>query len=208
MFTGIVEECGEVLRIDHLPDAARISIKGPQVSADARLGDSIAVNGVCLTVTNVSDGVFESDVMLETLNRSSLGSLEAGSPVNLERPVTLAARLGGHLVQGHVDGVGTIARRTPSEHWEVVEISLPDEIARYVVSKGSITVDGVSLTVSGLSETAFEVSLIPTTLDLTTLGKKPVGAKVNLEVDVIAKYVERLMTAPQQPATSSKGDGQ
>ena len=195
MFTGIVEECGEVLSIEHLTDAARVSINGPQVSADASLGDSIAVNGVCLTVTDVADGVFAADVMLETLNRSSLGSLEPGSPVNLERPVTLSARLGGHLVQGHVDGVGTINRRTPSEHWEVVEISLPNDLSRYVVAKGSITVDGVSLTVSGLSQQSFEVSLIPTTLELTTLGKKPVGATVNLEVDVIAKYVERLMSA-------------
>ncbi len=213
MFTGIVEECGEVLSVEHLADAARVSIRGPLVSVDANKGDSIAVNGVCLTVTDVADGGFAADVMLETLNRSSLGSLESGSPVNLERPVTLTARLGGHLVQGHVDGVGTITRRTPSEHWEVVEISLPDDLSRYVVPKGSITVDGVSLTVSGLSQRSFEVSLIPTTLELTTLGKKPTGAKVNLEVDVIAKYVERLMAAADHRETAAQeivteGEGQ
>lgn len=193
MFTGIVEECGEVVGVEHLGEAARVSIRGPLVTTDAKHGDSIAVNGVCLTVTEVADGVFSADVMQETLARSSLGSLERGSPVNLERPVTLDSRLGGHLVQGHVDGVGTVRRRSPSEHWEVVEISLPDEVARYVVLKGSITVDGVSLTVSGLNPKSFEVSLIPTTLDLTTLGRKGVGDSVNLEVDVIAKYVERLL---------------
>lgn len=193
MFTGIVEECGEVVDVEHLGGAARVSIRGPLVTADAKHGDSIAVNGVCLTVTEVAGEVFSADVMQETLARSSLGALNRGSPVNLERPVTLDSRLGGHLVQGHVDAVGSILRRSPSEHWEVVEISLPVDVARYVVLKGSITVDGVSLTVSGLNPESFEVSLIPTTLDLTTLGRKGVDDPVNLEVDVIAKYVERLL---------------
>lgn len=193
MFTGIVEECGEVVDVEHLGEAARVSIRGPLVTADAKHGDSIAVNGVCLTVTEVAGEVFSADVMQETLARSSLGALNRGSPVNLERPVTLDSRLGGHLVQGHVDAVGSILRRSPSEHWEVVEISLPVDVARYVVLKGSITVDGVSLTVSGLNPESFEVSLIPTTLDLTTLGRKGVDDPVNLEVDVIAKYVERLL---------------
>jgi riboflavin synthase len=193
MFTGIVEELGRVVRIEVGTESAVVGIAGATVTSDAQLGDSIAVNGVCLTVTSVGDGQFTADVMAETLRRSSLGALEVGSPVNLERPVTLSSRLGGHLVQGHVDATAEVLSRTPGDHWEVVEISLPDEVARYVVEKGSITVDGVSLTVAGLGRTSFTVSLIPTTLDLTTLGSKGPGAVVNLEVDVIAKYVERLL---------------
>jgi riboflavin synthase len=197
MFTGIVEELGQVVGKDDLGDSARFTIRGPIVTGDAGHGDSIAVNGVCLTVVDVlPDGRFTADVMEETLNRSSLRGLEAGSRVNLERAAALNSRLGGHIVQGHVDGTGQVLARTPSQHWEVVRVSLPDGLARYVVDKGSITVDGVSLTVSGLGgepQDWFEVSLIPTTMDLTTLGRAPVGAPVNLEVDVIAKYVERLL---------------
>ena len=189
---------------DDLGDSARLTIRGPLVTSDARHGDSIAVNGVCLTVVDSGDGQFSADVMAETLKRSSLGALGVGSPVNLERAAAVASRLGGHIVQGHVDGTGEVLARTPSEHWEVVRISLPAELSRYVVEKGSITVDGISLTVSGLApqhpggrETGtddwFEVSLIPTTLALTTLGSSVVGTGVNLEVDVIAKYVERLL---------------
>ncbi|MBO0676482.1 riboflavin synthase [Mycolicibacterium sp. S2-37] len=201
MFTGIVEEVGEVVGKQDLADAARLVIRGPVVTADAGHGDSIAVNGVCLTVVEVlPDGVFSADVMGETLNRSSLGAVGVGSHVNLERAAAVNSRLGGHIVQGHVDGTGHVIARTPSEHWEVVRIGLPAELARYVVEKGSITVDGVSLTVSSLGRAAeydwFEVSLIPTTLGLTTLGSAPVGTPVNLEVDVIAKYVERLMSRP------------
>ncbi|WP_433684369.1 riboflavin synthase [Nocardia sp. CA-119907] len=203
MFTGIVEELGEIVATAELADAARLTIRGKLVTSDAGHGDSIAVNGVCLTVVDVVDGdSFTVDVMQETLNRSSIGGLGAGSRVNLERAAALNSRLGGHLVQGHVDGTGTVLARTPSENWEVVRISLPDAIARYVVEKGSITVDGISLTVSGLgiadapaadgNRDWFEVSLIPTTLSMTNLGTAAVGTKVNLEVDVIAKYVERL----------------
>ncbi|SRX95547.1 riboflavin synthase subunit alpha [Rhodococcus jostii RHA1] [Mycobacterium shimoidei] len=196
MFTGIVEELGEVVDKSDLGDSARFTIRGPVVTADAGHGDSIAVNGVCLTVVEVlPGGRFTADVMGETLNRSSLGQLAVGSPVNLERAAALNSRLGGHIVQGHVDGTGHIAARTPAENWEVVRITLPAELARYVVEKGSITVDGISLTVSGLGNDWFEVSLIPTTRELTTLGRAPVGTAVNLEVDVIAKYVERLMAA-------------
>ncbi|MCV7258212.1 riboflavin synthase [Mycobacterium shimoidei] len=196
MFTGIVEELGEVVDKSDLGDSARFTIRGPVVTADAGHGDSIAVNGVCLTVVEVlPGGQFTADVMGETLNRSSLGQLAVGSPVNLERAAALNSRLGGHIVQGHVDGTGHIAARTPAENWEVVRITLPAELARYVVEKGSITVDGISLTVSGLGNDWFEVSLIPTTRELTTLGRAPVGTAVNLEVDVIAKYVERLMAA-------------
>lgn len=198
MFTGIVEELGEVAAKEELGDAARLVIRGPVVTADAGHGDSIAVNGVCLTVVAVfGDGRFSADVMAETLNRSSLRHLHAGSPVNLERAAALGRRLGGHIVQGHVDGTGTVLTRTPSQHWEVVRIALPADLARYVVEKGSITVDGVSLTVSALgrsgSQDWFEVSLIPTTLQLTTLGRVAVGGVVNIEVDVIAKYVQSLL---------------
>ena len=194
MFTGIVEELGEVVAQEDRGDATRLVISGPIVTADARHGDSIAVNGVCLTVVEVlPEGRFSADVMAETLNRSSLGALGSGSAVNLERAAAVNGRLGGHIVQGHVDGTGEVMSRTPSEHWEVVRISLPSGVARYVVEKGSITVDGVSLTVSALGPDWFEVSLIPTTLGLTTLGRAPVGTTVNLEVDVIAKYVERLL---------------
>lgn len=194
MFTGIVEELGEVVGKDDLGDSARFTVRGPVVTADARHGDSIAVNGVCLTVVDVlPDGRFTADVMAETLNRSSLAALAAGSPVNLERAAAVNSRLGGHIVQGHVDGTGSVISRTPSPHWEVVRIALPRELSRYVVEKGSITVDGVSLTVSGIGDDWFEVSLIPTTLALTTLGRAEPGTPVNLEVDVIAKYVEKLL---------------
>lgn len=197
MFTGIVEELGELVGREELADAARLVIAGPTVTSDARHGDSIAVNGVCLTVVEVlPGGRFSADVMRETLDRSSLDKLQVGGRVNLERAAALGSRLGGHIVQGHVDGTGTVVARTPGQHWEVVRIALPAGLARYVVEKGSITVDGTSLTVSGLGrdpDDFFEVSLIPTTLELTTLGRAPVGTVVNLEVDVIAKYVERLL---------------
>jgi riboflavin synthase len=196
MFTGIVAELGEVSRIEHRGDAARLTIRGS--TDDVSPGESIAVNGVCLTVTGVIDGTFTADVMGETLERSGLGALTPRAPVNLERSVRLADRLGGHLVQGHVDATGTIISRSPAAHWDLVRISLPAAISRYVVHKGSITVDGVSLTVSALSppdtsDSWFEVSLIPETLKRTTLGTREPGDTVNLEVDVIAKYVERLL---------------
>jgi len=198
VFTGIVEELGEVVEIETAVDSAVFTIRGPLVTQDATHGASIAVNGVCLTVVDHKDDVFTADVMQETLDRSSLGALAPGSRVNLERPVRLQDRLGGHLVQGHVDGVGEIIAREPSEKWEIVTISLPAAISRYVVEKGSITVDGISLTVTRVEDTpagsSFSVSLIPTTLELTTLGRKGPGDPVNLEVDVIAKYVERLFT--------------
>jgi riboflavin synthase len=198
VFTGIVEEVGTLVVREDQSDAAVLQIRAERVLEDVALGDSIAVNGVCLTVTGVTDGVWSTDVMAETLRRSSLGSVAEGAPVNLERAVTPHTRLGGHMMQGHVDGVGRVVARTPGEHWEVVRISLPPELARYVVEKGSIAVDGVSLTVSAVSpayddQPWFEVSLIPTTLRETTLGARAPGETVNLEVDVIAKYVERLM---------------
>ena len=204
MFTGIVAELGEVAGIERRGDAARLAIRG---STDGvSLGDSIAVNGVCLTVTGILDGTFTADVMGETLDRSSLGTLTPGAPVNLEQSVRLADRLGGHLVQGHVDGTGTIISRTPAAHWDQVRISLPASISRYVVHKGSIAVDGISLTVSALGpppadgpdgDTWFEVCLIPETLKRTTMGARAPGEVVNLEVDVIAKYVERLLSGEE-----------
>jgi riboflavin synthase len=195
MFTGIVVELGRVVALDWHGEGAVIAIRAPVVSADARHGDSIAVSGVCLTVTGVDGDVFTADVMKETFDRSALGSVAVGDEVNLEPAVTPSTRLGGHIVQGHVDGVGTVLGRTPGERWEDVQIGLPDELARYVVEKGSIGVDGISLTVTAVDERSFQVSLIPTTLALTTLGRKQVGALVNLEVDVIAKYVEKLVGA-------------
>ncbi|SFP40022.1 riboflavin synthase alpha chain [Geodermatophilus dictyosporus] len=200
MFTGIVEEVGSLAAREEAGDAAVLRIRARRVLEDVALGDSISVNGVCLTVTASDGQEWTTDVMGETLRRSSLGALAAGDPVNLERAVAAGGRLGGHVVQGHVDGVGTVLSRTPAEHWEVVRVALPPELARYVVEKGSITVDGVSLTVSALSaaddpEPWFEVSLIPTTLRETTLGGRAPGDPVNLEVDVIAKYVERLLGA-------------
>ena len=199
MFTGIVAELGEVAGIEQRGDAARLTIRGSTEGVSP--GDSIAVNGVCLTVTGILDGTFTADVMGETLDRSGLGALSPGAPVNLEQSVRLADRLGGHLVQGHVDGTGTIISRSPAEHWDQVRISLPAGISRYVVHKGSITVDGISLTVSALGppgdgpdgDTWFEVCLIPETLKRTTMGARQPGEVVNLEVDVIAKYVERLL---------------
>jgi riboflavin synthase len=214
MFTGIVEERGRVVDIVALPDeAARIRIEGAVVLSDAGLGDSIAVNGVCLTVAHLDasgdpedradpeHAVFEADVMRETLVRSSLGALAVGDEVNLERAMAAGGRFGGHIMQGHVDGTGVIRDRQASEHWEVVRISLPADLARYVVPKGSIALDGVSLTVVETGSEAdgpwFSVSLIPTTLADTTLGALPVGATVNLEVDVLAKYVERAVAYQQ-----------
>ena len=195
MFTGIVEELGEVTALEQLPDAARLTVHGPLVTSDAKHGDSIMVNGVCLTVVTNDNGSFTADVMQESLDRSALGALTVGSPVNLERAVRLQDRLGGHLVQGHVDGTAQIQALAPSEHWTVVRLTLPADLDRYVVEKGSITVDGVSLTVSATEPGWFEVSLIPTTLALTTLGRKGPGDPVNLEVDITAKYVEKLLGA-------------
>ena len=199
MFTGIVEELGEVVSLEHGDDSARLTVRGPLVTSDAVHGASIAVNGVCLTVVEHDADTFTVDVMAETLARTSLGSLAPGGPVNLERAMAASGRFGGHVVQGHVDGTGTIVERVPGDRWEVVRVSLPQSLSRYVVEKGSITVDGVSLTVAEVDAGAFSVSLIPTTLELTTLGHKAVGDVVNLEVDVLAKYVERLLAAPTTP---------
>ncbi|MFD0559697.1 riboflavin synthase alpha chain [Stackebrandtia endophytica] len=199
MFTGIVEELGEITEVA----SDRLSIRGPLVVGDARHGDSIAVNGVCLTVTTVVDDVFTVDVMGETFLRTALSRLQPGDRVNLERAATLNTRLGGHLVQGHVDGVGEILKREPSGEWETVTFALPEGASRYIVHKGSITVDGVSLTVVNVSDTQFSVGLIPTTLAMTTLGHKQIGDPVHLEMDVIAKHVERLLEARFETGSTS-----
>ncbi|MGB9280400.1 MAG: riboflavin synthase [Pseudonocardiaceae bacterium] len=195
MFTGIVEELGELVNREERPDAARFAVRGPLITSDARPGDSIAVNGVCLTVVDIDDELFIADVIGETLRRSSLGSTAIGDRLNLERAAKLGHRLGGHLVQGHVDGTGTMLSRTAPQQgapWELIRIGIPPGLARYVVEKGSITVDGVSLTVIDVGASQFSVGLIPTTQQLTNLGLRRPGDVMNLEVDVIAKYVEQL----------------
>ena len=195
MFTGIVEELGRVEEIAHGEDSARLTIRGPVVTTDAAHGDSIAVNGVCLTVTTVEGDTFTVDVMAQTLALTGIGDLRPGDRVNLERAMAADGRFGGHIVQGHVDATATVVSRTPGDRWEAVRFTLPPALARYLVPQGSITVDGVSLTVASLEDDTFTVSLIPTTLELTTLGLRQPGERVNLEVDVLAKYVERMLAA-------------
>jgi riboflavin synthase len=195
MFTGIVEELGTVVGLDRRGADARLEVSGPTVVVGTRPGDSIAVDGVCLTVVELAGDTFAVDVMPETLDRTALGALGPGSRVNLERAVRADGRLDGHLVQGHVDGVGTLTSRTPGERWDDLAFACPPALTRYVAEKGSIAVSGVSLTVTWVREASFGVSLIPTTLAVTTLGRLAPGDPVNLEVDVIAKYVERLVTA-------------
>lgn len=203
MFTGIVEERGRIVAVEPLPDAARLTVAGPLVTSDAKHGDSIAVNGVCLTVVDVADGAFTVDVVHETLLRSSLAKAQAGDQVNLERAMALGDRLGGHIVQGHVDGTGAFVARADDG---LTTFELPADLAKYVVEKGSIAVDGVSLTVASVGAGRFSVALIPTTLSLTTLGLRQPGDAVNLEVDVLAKYVERL-AVPHISAASVPGQG-
>ena len=212
MFTGIVTELGKITGLDLLADSARLTIYAPAAAASAALGSSIAVNGVCLTVTQGEGGQFTADVMGETLARSTLGGLVPGAPVNLEQAAPVSGRLDGHIVQGHVDGTGAIAESRPADRWQVLRIAIPAELSRYLAEKGSVAVDGVSLTVSGVSQFGaagdaaagdgdghwFEVSLIPETLTRTTLGGVAVGDKVNIEVDVIAKYVERLLAGGER----------
>ena len=198
MFTGIVETTGSVLAIYPGSDSSRITFAAPGVLSDAQIGASIAVNGVCLTVTHFDEDSFTADLMEETLKRSALGALNLGDSVNIERAMPITGRLGGHIVQGHVDAVATVRSIETREDWTLITFDLPGDIARYVVEKGSITVSGVSLTVVKVSEPVetqpwFSVSLIPTTLKDTTLGKIGVGSVVNLEVDALAKYVERIL---------------
>jgi len=193
MFTGIIEELGSVKAIETLPDAIRLTIEGPLVVSDVNRGDSISVSGACLTAVEHDGTSFTADVMQETLKLTSLDGIKVGDPVNLERAMTAATRFGGHVVLGHVDGVGKVISREPSDNWEWVRISVPKELMKYVVLKGSITLDGISLTVNEMGDDWVGLSLIPETLAVTTLGSKQPGAKVNVEVDVMAKHIERLM---------------
>ena len=195
MFTGIIEELGRVKNIEVQSDAVRITIEGPLVTSDLHRGDSIAVSGTCLTAIEFGNGEFTADVMKETLDKTSMSQIKVGDAVNLERAMTAATRFGGHVVQGHVDGVGEIISRTPSENWEVVRVQIPKELMKYVVLKGSITIDGISLTVNEVGSDFVGLSLIPETLSLTTLGTKKIGDKVNVEADVMAKHIERLLEA-------------
>lgn len=208
MFTGIVEEIGEVLAVRESAEVVVFTVLGRTVTSDAAHGDSIAVNGVCLTVVDPAgstDGTFTVELVPETLKRSSLGAVVEGAKVNLERAMPVTGRLGGHIVQGHVDGVATLLSRRPAERSDELVFSLPPDLARYVVEKGSVTVDGVSLTVAGVTSDTFTVALIPTTLAHTTLGIRHPGDTVNLEVDVVAKYVEKL--AAGYLAGGVNGDG-
>lgn len=198
MFTGIIEERGEIVAVEPAGDGLRVTVRGPRAVSDAAQGDSIAVSGVCLTVVDQGDDWFAADVMHQTLAVTSLGEIGPGTPVNLERALAAHTRLGGHIVQGHVDGTGTVLEVFPGEQWQVVRVSLPADLAPLVVDKGSITVDGVSLTVSAVSpatepEQWFEVSLIPETLEVTTLGLRRAGDLVNLETDILARHVQRLL---------------
>ena len=195
MFTGIIEELGRIVSIEDQPDAKRITIEGPLVTSDVNRGDSIAVNGTCLTAVEIEPGNFTADVMHETLRLTSLGAAKVGDVVNLERAMNAATRFGGHVVQGHVDGLGHIVSREPSDNWEWVRVSIPEELTKYVVLKGSITIDGVSLTVNEIEGNVVGLSLIPETLRLTTLGAKTVGDPVNIEADIMAKHIERLLEA-------------
>jgi riboflavin synthase len=198
MFTGIIEELGTVASVEVLPDSIRLGIKGDLVKQDLSQGESISVNGVCLTAAEITSDGFIADVMLETLNRSSLSGISQGESVNLERAMSGAGRFGGHVVQGHVDGVAEIISREPSANWEVVKVKIPAELSKYVVQKGSITFDGVSLTVNDISDNTVSLSLIPETLRLTTLGTKQVGDKLNVEADILAKHIEKLIEARSQ----------
>jgi riboflavin synthase len=198
MFTGIVEELGTISGVKELGDSIRLQVSGELVRSDLAHGESISVNGTCLTAAELTSDGFVADVMLETLNRTSLSGIAVGDKVNLERAMSGAGRFGGHVVQGHVDGVAEIISREPSANWEVVKVRIPSELAKYVVHKGSITFDGVSLTVNDISGDVVSLSLIPETLRLTTLGQKGVGAKLNVEADILAKHIEKLIEARSQ----------
>jgi len=193
MFTGIIEELGRVSAIEKQPDAIRLTIACNEVLSDLKRGDSISCSGTCLTAIEIDEKGFTADVMLETIRRSSLDGVEVGDPINLERAMTAATRFGGHVVQGHVDGVGEVVSREKSDNWDWVKIRLPKDLMKYIVHKGSITLDGISLTVNEVDGDVIAVSLIPETLRVTTLGYKKPGDKVNFEADVMAKHIERLM---------------
>ena len=198
MFTGIIEELGEIKAIEKQPDAVRLTISGDKVLGDLKRGESISVSGTCLTAIEIDDNSFTADVMHETIRLSGLQRIEMGDKVNLERAMTAATRFGGHVVQGHVDGVGEFVSREKSDNWDWVRIRVPENLMKYVVMKGSITFDGISLTVNEIDGNVIGLSLIPETLEVTTLGYKNSGDLINVEVDVMAKHIERLMEAREQ----------
>ncbi|MDN3444609.1 riboflavin synthase [Microbacterium sp. APC 3901] len=209
MFTGIIEEIGEITAISAAGDGWRLTVRAPKAAADAIHGESIAVSGVCLTVVDSTADTFDADVMKQTLDVAALGGATVGTRVNIEKAMPVGARLGGHIVQGHVDGVGSVIEVRPGEQWSVLRISLPDDLAALVVDKGSISVDGTSLTVSAVSPVDvdahwFEISLIPETLAATTLGSRAVGDRVNLETDILARHVERLLAFRAAPEGGSR----
>ena len=206
MFTGIVESLAYVAAVEMRDESARITIED-ELLAGTNLGDSVAVNGVCLTAAGIDDGSMTADVMLETLRRSSLGSLQPGQMVNIERAATVGTLLGGHIVQGHVDGLGRVVSRSPGDAWDVVTVEIPPELCRYVVEKGSIALDGVSLTVADVEGSAVTVSLIPETLRRTTWGSRAPGDLVNVEVDIFAKYIERLVADSVERAIAGRFPG-
>jgi riboflavin synthase len=206
MFTGIIEELGEVVDWEQTADAARLTIRGPLAVSDAAHGDSISVSGVCLTVVDKGDDWFTADVMAETIAMSTLSGVTAGSRVNLERAALVGDRLGGHIVQGHIDGTSTLLSITDGSVWKVLRFSLTADVAPLVARKGSIAVDGVSLTVSAVGADWFEVSLIPETLTVTTLGRKAVGDAVNIETDILARHVARLAELTSAPATTGRSE--
>ena len=205
MFTGIIEEIGKIQGIQKGVSSAVLSIQATEIMQDIHLGDSIAVNGVCLTASSISPNSFTADVMHETLNRSALGKLRTGSPVNLERAMAANGRFGGHIVSGHIDGTGTVSeiRRDDNSVWYTIKTSL--QVLRYIIEKGSIAIDGISLTVARVHQDSFSVSIIPHTASLTTLSSRRVGDSVNLENDCIGKYVERLMAKESQNSNITAG---
>ncbi len=205
MFTGIVEQLGKLESLDRTPQGGRLRVNladAPEIAASIKIADSIAVNGCCLTVVEISDGIFAADLSVETLRRTSLDELKPGQPVNLERPLAANARLGGHFVQGHVDGIGRVTRLEPEgENWWL-SVRVPEEIARYVAMKGSIAIDGISLTVAGWRDGIVDIALIPFTYEHTNVHGMIPGAAVNVECDILAKYVERMLDARSEPAPS------
>jgi len=212
MFTGIIEEQGVITAIDPSGDGVRLAVRAPLAVSDAQRGDSISISGVCLTVTDQTPEGFTADVMKQTLDMSTLGTLAVGSPVNVERALAAHTRLGGHIVQGHVDGTGEVLEVHPGEQWRVIRVSLPADLAPLVVDKGSITVQGVSLTVSDVSDADassqwFEISLIPETLEVTTLGALTPGDRVNLETDILARHVQRLLRFASPDGIPSTEEG-
>ena len=207
MFTGLIERIGKIKNVQHIGGDIRLTVMIPEWTGECNLGDSVAVNGVCLTVTEIKNGSLSMDVSAESVSRTTLGSIKPGSPVNLERALRLSDRLGGHLVSGHVDGIGTVTKKETRHRSWLFRIEIPETLSRYVIEKGSVTVDGVSLTINACGKTFFEVNIIPETIKATTLLARNRGDRVNIETDLIGKYVEKMLTDRVPPQTESKSSG-